>query len=212
MTRTARRPGLVLAAGLAVVLAAALAPAGLRGEGVPVASWVLWAAVFAAALAAFRAAGWTPRSSLARTLQLVPFVALLAVPAGILAAPDRRVWLVLALACRALSAAAAGSALAAWLGPQGIVRGARALGLPGRLTDVLAATLASIATVTRNVQTMLRAREARRPGRGAMPLLLASPPEAVKNFGRLVAALLLRSLERAEAVDRARRARGAGEP
>ena len=38
--------------------------------------------------------------------------------------------------------------------------------------------------------------------------MLASPAETVRGFGRLVAALLLRSLERAEAVEQARRARG----
>jgi energy-coupling factor transporter transmembrane protein EcfT len=36
----------------------------------------------------------------------------------------------------------------------------------------------------------------------------AEPVETVRGFGRLVASLLLRSLERAEAVETARRARG----
>jgi energy-coupling factor transporter transmembrane protein EcfT len=40
---------------------------------------------------------------------------------------------------------------------------------------------------------------------------VAAPRETVEGYGRLIAALLLRSLERAEALDRARRARGAGE-
>jgi len=85
-------------------------------------------------------------------------------------------------------------------------------GLPPRLVDVFAAALAGLATVTRHVRAMLRSREARRPDVGPWPSLLAAPAETVRGYGRLVAALLLRSLERAEALDRARRARGVGEP
>ena len=212
MTRTVERPGGALAAGLLVVLAAALMPAGL-GEGpVSPASWVVWAGAFVLAALGFRAAGWTFGRAARRVALLVPFVALLALPAGLLAPPGRRLALAIALGARSLSAAAAGAALAVWLGPSGVVRGARALGLPERLAEVLAAALAALSTVTRNVQHMLRAREARRAGRGAWPALLRGPGETVGGYGRLVAALLLRSLERAEALDRARRARGGGAP
>ncbi len=208
--RTASRPGPVLAAGLAAVVISALIPAGLRGERVPAPAWLVWGTTFAVAVALLRAAGWSLTRILARVALLVPLVAVMALPAGLLAAPQRRPALVLALAARALSAIAAGSAMAAWLGPAGVVRGARALGLPARLAEVLAASLAALAAITRNLRSMLRAREARRPGRGAWPELIRSPAETIQGYGRLVAALLLRSLERAEALDRARRARGGG--
>ena len=55
---------------------------------------------------------------------------------------------------------------------------------------------------------MLRAREARRPAFGAWSDLVFAPADTVRGFGRLVASLLLRSLERAEAIEQARRARG----
>ena len=44
MSLTARSPGLLLAAGLATVLAAATAPAGLGGRPIPAASWLIWGA------------------------------------------------------------------------------------------------------------------------------------------------------------------------
>jgi len=94
------------------------------------------------------------------------------------------------------------------LGPSGLVRAARDLRLPARLVDVFEAMLASLTIVLRQVRAMLRAREARRPGFGALSDLLASPVETTRGFGRLVASLLLRSLERAEAIEQARRARG----
>jgi energy-coupling factor transporter transmembrane protein EcfT len=58
---------------------------------------------------------------------------------------------------------------------------------------------------------MLRARAARRGGGGAWSALARSPRGTLRGFGRLVAALLLRSLERAESLERARDARGLGE-
>jgi len=68
--------------------------------------------------------------------------------------------------------------------------------------------LASLTIVLRQVRAMLRAREARRPSFGALGDVVANPVETTRGFGRLVASLLLRSLERAEAVEQARRARG----
>src|SRR5206468_653191 len=99
-----------------------------------------------------------------------------------------------------------------WLGPAGWVEAARRLHAPPRLLEVFSAAVASLAVVFRQVSAMLRAREARRPGRGAWPRLLASPRGTLRGFGRLVAALLLRALERGEALERARRARGMPEP
>jgi energy-coupling factor transporter transmembrane protein EcfT len=101
-----------------------------------------------------------------------------------------------------------GAAVAARLGPSGLVRAVRALGLPVRLADVFEAMLASLTIVLRQIRAMLRAREARRPGFGGLGAVAAEPVETVRGFGRLVASLLLRSLERAEAVETARRARG----
>ena len=211
MPRTADRRGLTLAAGLAVVLAASLAPAGLDGRGIPVFAWCVWGAVFLGALVLLRATGVPPAAALRRLVWMLPFVALLALPAGLLAAPGHRVEVTIALGARAVAALSAGVALAMRLGPAGFVAGMRALGVPERLADVLAASLASLNGMARQVQSMLRAREARRIARGPWPALLASPWETVIGFGRLTAALLLRSFERAEALDRARRARGSGE-
>jgi energy-coupling factor transporter transmembrane protein EcfT len=142
---------------------------------------------------------------------LLPAVALLAVPAGLLAEPGRRLWMSLALAMRALASASAAASLAALLGPPGLVEGARRLHAPRRLVDILSAAFTSLNIIVRQASAMLRAREARRPGRGAWPALLGSPLRTPRGAGRLVAALLLRSLERAEALERAGRARGAGE-
>jgi energy-coupling factor transporter transmembrane protein EcfT len=211
MLHTARRPGLVLAIGLAVVLAAALSPAGLRDQQVPAGSWAIWATTFLLALLAFRSAGVPVLEALRRIAWLVPLVALLALPAGLLAEPGRRVLLASALGVRALAAATAGTALAARLGPSGLVGGARQLRAPERLVDVLEAMLVSLTVVTRQVRAMLRAREARRPAFGAWSALTATPVETLRGFGRLAAALLLRSLERAESLEQARRARGGGD-
>jgi energy-coupling factor transporter transmembrane protein EcfT len=206
--RTVKRPAPALLAGLALVVAAALSPAGLRGEPVPVWSWAVWAVVFAVALGTFRRSGMPLPEAFRRVGWLVPVVALFAVPAALLAPTGARLVAGAALAARALSAATMGAALATRLGPSGLVRAARDLRLPPRLVDVFEAMLASLTIVLRQVRAMLRAREARRPGFGALSDVVASPVETTRGFGRLVASLLLRSLERAEAVEQARRARG----
>jgi energy-coupling factor transporter transmembrane protein EcfT len=78
--------------------------------------------------------------------------------------------------------------------------------------DVLAAALASLAAMLEQARAMLRAREARRTTHGPWGSLLAEPVTTARGFGRFAAALLLRTLERAEAVERARLARGADLP
>jgi len=210
MADTSSRPGVVLGIGLAVVAAAALAPAGLGGRPIPPWSWAVWAAAYAAGIWMFRRGGFVAAEGVRRTMWLLPVVLVFTVPAALLAPAESRARVAAALAARALAAAAAGAALAAWLGPAGLVRGARQLGAPERLADVLEATLVSLVNVLRQAKAMLRAREARRTAFGAWSDLAASPAESVRGFGRLVGALLLRSLERAEALERARRARGIG--
>ena len=100
------------------------------------------------------------------------------------------------------------AAVATRLGPSGLVCAARDLRLPARLVDVFEAMLGSLTIIVlRQVRAMLRAREARRPAFGALSDM-SSPVETTRGFGRLVASALLESLERAEAVEQARRARG----
>ncbi len=209
--RTIRRPGLVLAAGLALVIASALAPAGLGGRAIHTWSWALWGAAFLAGLAFLSAAGLTVAQAVRRLAWLMPLVLLLALPAALLASPGHRIEIALALGARALAATAAGAGIASLLGPLGLVRGVAALGVPRRLVDVLEAALGSLSGVFRQVKGMLRAREARRPAFGAWSSLAREPVATVTGFGRFAGALLLRSLERAEALERARRARGGGE-
>jgi energy-coupling factor transporter transmembrane protein EcfT len=205
---TVRRPATALLVGLALVVAAALMPAGVSGRPVPWWSWSVWAAVFAAALWTFGRAGLPLPEALRRAAWLAPVVALFSVPASLLAPSGGRLVVGAALAARALAAAAMGAAVAARLGPSGLVRAARDLRLPARLVDVFEAMLASLTVVLRQIRAMLRAREARRPAFGALGDVFSSPVESTRGFGRLVASLLLRSLERAEALEQARRARG----
>jgi len=211
MSRTADAPGAALLVGALAVGLAATAPAGLGGHAIPAWSWAVWVAAFVAALATFARAGVPPLAALARLAWLLPFVATLALTAAAVAPAGHRAVLLLGLSARALASASAAAALAAWLGPAGLVAGARRLRAPEPLVQVLEAMLAGLSGVTRQVTAMLRAREARRPGHGAWAHAAAHPRETVRGFGRLVAALLLRSLERGEALERARRARGAGE-
>jgi energy-coupling factor transporter transmembrane protein EcfT len=208
MAYTGKRHGLVLACGLGASAAAAVSPAGVFGGAPPLWSWGVWIVTLCAAIWMFRQAGLLVAEAGRRVSWLVPVVAIFALPAALMVPSSSR-WLVgAALMSRALSAAALAAGMATWLGPSGLVCGARQLGLPARLTDVLEATLASLATVLRQVRAMLRAREARRTSFGAWSDLIVRPLDTVRGFGRLVAALLLRSLERAEALERARRARG----
>ena len=210
MPYTGRRPGAWLVSGLVLTIAAALAPAGLRGSEVPALSWVTWGVVLVASATWLRAAGWPFGAAIRRLAWLLPLVALLALPAGLLVPSDRRGLLLAALGLRALSAAAAGSAMAAFLGPAGLVRAVRQLRLPARLCDILAAMLASLVVILRQTGAMLRAREARRPSPGPWSSVVTAPAQTARGFGRLVASLLLRSLERAEAIELARVARGGG--
>jgi hypothetical protein len=77
---------------------------------------------------------------------------------------------------------------------------------------VLEAALVSLAGMVDRARAMLRAREARRTSHGAWEMLLRDPRATLRGFGRFGAALLLRTLERAEAQERARLARGADLP
>jgi energy-coupling factor transporter transmembrane protein EcfT len=208
MMPTAERPALVLVCGLALVLAAALAPAGLSGSPAPLWSWAVWNLVLVAALWTFGRAGLPLSEALRRTGLIAPVVALFTVPAAILAPAGGRAAVALALGLRALAAAGMGAAVATFLGPSGLVRALRDLNVPARLVDVFEAMLASLTIVLRQVRAMLRAREARRPAFGALGGVFRDPVETTRGFGRLVASLLLRSLERAEAVEQARQARG----
>jgi energy-coupling factor transporter transmembrane protein EcfT len=211
MSRTAKRPGIALAAGVALVCLAALAPAGLDGRPVPFTSFTIWLAVFSLAIAVLRARGMAARAIAARLVWLLPVVALLALPAALVLPAGRRLAVLTGLAARAFSSASLGLALAEWLGPAGFVAALRALRAPARFVHISSAALASLTLVLRQVRAMLRARQARRPAGGPWAALATSPGRTARAYGRLVAALLLRSLERAEALDRARRARGTGD-
>jgi hypothetical protein len=85
----------------------------------------------------------------------------------------------------------------------------RALGAPERLALVLEAALVGLRSMVERARAMLRARSARRAADAAWALLLREPGPTLRGFGRFGAALLLRTLERAEAQERARLARGA---
>ena len=77
------------------------------------------------------------------------------------------------------------------------------------LALVLEAALVGLRSMVERASAMLRARAARRGKDGAWGLLLREPGATLRGFGRFGAALLLRTLERAEAQERARVARGA---
>jgi energy-coupling factor transporter transmembrane protein EcfT len=208
MKYTGRRPGLVLLLTIGFALSAALAPAGLGGSSVPEWAWSIWAVVFLAALVLFRQAGYPLSESLRRVAWLVPLVLLFTTPAAFLAPAPHRLMTFTALISRAIAAAAVAAGAASWLGPSGMVRALRQVGAPARLTDIFEAMLASLTSVLRQAHAMLRAREARRSNLGAWNLAASAPLDTARGFGRLVASLLLRSLERAEALEQARRARG----
>jgi energy-coupling factor transporter transmembrane protein EcfT len=198
-----------LAIGLFVVVVASSAPAGLRGTEVPAWSWAVWAAALAVGLLAFAGAGSTRAQLVRRLAWLLPFVAALSLPAALFAPPGRRTTVAAALAMRAFAASGVAAGIALRLGPSGLVRGVRGLGASGRLADVLEAALVSLEAMLDQARAMLRAREARRSGYGPWGSLAREPVETLTGFGRFAGALLLRTIERAEAVERARRARGA---
>ena len=203
-------PGLVLAAGLAVVVVAASAPAGLRGRPVPVWSFVVWATVLLAAFAVMRTERGGLVAALRRLVLLLPTVSLLTMPAALFAAAENGAIVGCALMARALATAAAGLATVTYLGPVALIAGLRALGLPARFADIVHAMLVSLSAIVRMVTGMLRAKTARGTGQAPWSALATAPGETVRSFGRVTSSLLLRSLERAEALERARRARGAG--
>lgn len=208
MQRTTDRPGVLLGLCLAGIATAAVSPVGLDGRGVPAWAWPVWLGAFVWALALFRTAGVHVSDALRHVAWLTPVVALFSLPAALLAPPGSRGLVAAGLMIRGVAAVSLGAGLATRLGPSGLARGVRQIGAPQRLADVFEATLISLTTVLRRVLAMLRAREARRPAFGAWSDIVAAPADTVRGFGRLVAALLLRSLERAEALERARRARG----
>ena len=207
MQYTGKHPGFVLALAIGFAVSAALAPAGLGGSSIPAWAWGVWAVVFLTALVLFNRAGYPLAESLRRVGWLVPLVLLFTVPAAFLAPSPRRLITFASLASRALAAASVAAGAASWLGPSGMVRALRHIGVPSRLTDIFEAMLASLTSVLRQAHAMLRAREARRSNVGAWNLAASAPLDTARGFGRLVASLLLRSLERAEALEQARRAR-----
>lgn len=210
MKRTTK-PGAVLAAGLAVIALAASVPAGLFGRAVPAWSWVVWAAVLIASVAVLRRAEGGLVAAGRSLSWLVPPVLLFSLPAVFFAAAGQRSALIAALVARALATASAALATVAYLGPASLIAGLRTLRVPARLVDVIHSMVVGLAAIVRQASGMLRARTARRTGHAPWSALAASPLETARGFGRLTGALLLRSLERAEALERARSARGGGE-
>jgi hypothetical protein len=203
------RPGAVLAAGLGMTVLAATTPAGLGGAPVPGWAWLVWLLAFAAGAHGFRSGGSTLAQAARRVALLLPFVLTLALPAALLVASGSRAAAALALVTRSLAATTVAAGTAFRLGPLGLLRAVRALGAPERLALVLEAALVGLRSMVERVRAMLRARSARRAKDGAWGLLLHEPGATLLGFGRFGAALLLRTLERAEAQERARVARGA---
>jgi energy-coupling factor transporter transmembrane protein EcfT len=203
-------PGFVLAGGLAVIALAATASAGLDGGRTPASSWLIWGAVSLGSAATLR---WKRGGLVAAVRQLAPLlptVVLLTLPAVLFAAASSGAAVGAALFARAFATASAGLATVAYLGPLGLIAGLRALKLPDRLVDVVHAMLVSLTALAHQAAEMLRATSARGTGAAPWSFLSASPGATSRGVGRIIAALLLRSLERAEALERARRARGAG--
>jgi energy-coupling factor transporter transmembrane protein EcfT len=203
-----RKPGLLLSTGLLVVLACAFLPAGLHGAPVPRVSWIVWTSVLTVAFVLQARTLGSAKRALRSLAWLLPPVLLLALPAAFFAGGAGRGVTAAALVTRSLAAAAMGLAAATALGPAGVVAALQALRLPRQLVAVVHAMLVALAGVLRQVRGMLRARAARRAGGTPWSALIVAPAATVRGFGRLVGALFLRSLERAEALERARRARG----
>ena len=203
-------PGLVLAAGFAVVVFAGTAPAGLHGRPVPAWSWIVWSVVPVAAIALLRSKRGGLMIAARQLALLFPTALMLTLPAVLFAAASGGVIVGLALFFRSIATAAAGLATVTYLGPVELIAGLRALRVPERFVDVVHAMLVGLAAVVRQVTEMLRSRTARGTGHAPWSDLLSAPGETLHGFGRITAALLLRCLERAESLERARCARGAG--
>jgi energy-coupling factor transporter transmembrane protein EcfT len=135
-------------------------------------------------------------------------ILLITIPAGVFAGGGRGAWVAMALVARALSAATAALATVTYLGPSGTVAGLRALRVPKHLVEVVHAMLVSLGAIARQVAGMQRARSARRARATPWASLASAPFETLRAFGGLAGALLLRVMERAESLERARRARG----
>jgi energy-coupling factor transporter transmembrane protein EcfT len=204
--RTAR-PGLVLSTGLAAAALAALAPAGIRGP-VPGVSWVVWIVVSIASIIVLRRTRGGFVAAVQSLSWLLPTVLMLTLPTLLFAASQRGVAVAGALVARSLAAATAALATVTTLGPAGLIAGLRAVRLPARFVDVIHAMLVSLSAIRVRIAQMLRARTARGAGLAPWSGLASTPVATTRGFGRVTAALLLRSLERAEALERARRARG----
>jgi energy-coupling factor transporter transmembrane protein EcfT len=202
------RPGLVLSCGLATVAGTAFVPAGLDGQGIPTLSWFSWIAVMAASIATLRFVSGSFTTGPRSLAWLLPTVVLLTLPAVVFAAEAWGGDVALALVFRSLAATSAGLATVTALGPSGVVAGLTALHVPQRLVQIVHAMLVSLCAITLQVSGMLRARAARRPSGAPWSALLVAPIQTVRGYGRLVGSLLLRSIERAESLERARRARG----
>jgi len=203
-------PGLVLAVGLAVVVLAATAPAGLHGRPVPAWSWIVWSVVPVASFALLRSKRGGLMIAARQLALLLPTVFMLTLPAVLFAAASGGVVVGSALIARSVATAAAGLATVTYLGPVELIAGLRALRLPERFVDIVHAMLVGLTAVVRQVKDMLRARTARGTGHAPWSGLISAPGATLRGFGRITAGLLLRSLERAESLERARRARGAG--
>ena len=208
--RHTARPGTALAAGLAASVIAAVAPAGLAGGSVPVTSFAIWGTVLVCSVVVMRSSEGSLSPAIRRIVWLLVPVLLLGVTASLLVPRERRLAVGAALLLRSLASASAAIATVAALGPGGIIRGLRALMAPALLVDVLHAMLVALTAVARQIAAMQRSRSARRARSAPLAALVTSPVQSVTGFGRIAGALFLRSVERAEALERARRARGGG--
>jgi cobalt/nickel transport system permease protein len=204
--------GWVLATGLVASASAALAPAGLAGGAVPAWSWFLWLAVAAGAVAGLGAVPGGLRAAARHLRLLLPVLLLLTAPVIVFAAAGRGGVVALAVVARALAASGAALATVSVLGAERVVGGLAALRVPGRIVEIVHAQLVALAAIVRQAAGMQRARCARRADARPWRSLAGAPVETLRGFGRLAAALLLRSMERAEALERARRALGAAGP
>src|SRR5262245_5871760 len=205
-----RSPALVLIAGFVVAALAAAAPAGVHGKPIPLSSWIVWGCVPIAAVGVLRAKRGGVVLALRPLAVLLPAVLLLTLPAVIFATAENGKEVGAALLARAMATASAGLATFTYLGPVGLIAGLRALKIPARFVDVVHAMLVSLNASVRQVWGLLRATTARGTGRRPWRGVVSAPAGTVRGFSRIASAVLLRSLERAEALERARLARGAG--